>query len=123
MLKAKLNNSGLWHIYILLCNLHKDKEEITREQAGTTLVISLHGKLDTAAAPAVEAEIRKGLSGVKKLCWNFEDLDYLTSAGFRVLLIAESMLDDDAEMKVYHANDIVKNAFYLTNLTYLLARE
>ena len=47
---------------------------ITREQAGTTLVISLHGKLDTAAAPAVEAEIRKGLSGVKKLCWNFEDL-------------------------------------------------
>ena len=44
--------------------------EITREQAGTTLVISLHGKLDTAAAPAVEAEIRKGLSGVKKLCWN-----------------------------------------------------
>ena len=32
MLKAKLNNSGLWHIYILLCNLHKDKEEITREQ-------------------------------------------------------------------------------------------
>jgi anti-sigma B factor antagonist len=96
---------------------------ITREQAGTTLVISLHGKLDTAAAPAVEAEIRKGLSGVKKLCWNFEDLDYLTSAGFRVLLIAESMLDDDAEMKVYHANDIVKNAFNLINLTYLLARE
>ena len=57
------------------------------------------------------------------MCWNFEDLDYLASAGFRVLLIAESMLDDDAEMKVYHANDIVKNAFYLTNLTYLLARE
>ena len=83
--------------------------EIKREQIGTTLIISLSGKLDTLSAPRAEAEIRKGLSGVKKLCWNFEDLDYLTSAGFRVLLIAESMLDDDAEMKVYHANDIVNN--------------
>ncbi|MBR0514649.1 MAG: STAS domain-containing protein [Clostridia bacterium] len=97
--------------------------DITREEIGTTLIISLHGKLDTPAAPAVEAEIRKGLSGVKELCWDFKDLEYLTSAGIRVLLIAEDMLDDGAEMKVYHANDAVKNAFNLTNLNYLLARE
>lgn len=97
--------------------------DITREEIGTTLIISLRGKLDTTAAPAVESEIRKGLSGVKELCWDFKDLEYLTSAGIRVLLIAEDMLDDGAEMKVYHANDAVKNAFNLTNLNYLLARE
>ncbi len=97
--------------------------DMTRKQVGTTLIISLHGKLDTLAAPAVEAEIRKGLSGVEELCWDFKDLEYLTSAGIRVLLIAENMLDDNAVMKVYHANDAVKNAFGLTNLTYLLARE
>ena len=97
--------------------------EIKREQIGTTLIISLSGKLDTLSAPAAEAEIRKGLSGVKELCWDFKDLEYLTSAGIRVMLIAETMLDDDAVMKVYHANEAVKNAFYLTNLTSLLARE
>ena len=97
--------------------------EIQREQIGTTLIISLSGKLDTLSAPAAEAEIRKGLSGVKELCWDFKDLEYLTSAGIRVLMIAENMLDDDAEMKVYHANEAVKNAFNLTNLTSLLARE
>lgn len=97
--------------------------EIKREQIGTTLIISLSGKLDTLSAPAAEAEIRKGLSGVKELCWDFKDLEYLTSAGIRMMLIAENMLDDDAVMKVYHANEAVKNAFYLTNLTSLLARE
>lgn len=97
--------------------------EIKREQIGTTLIISLSGKLDTLSAPAAEAEIRKGLSGVKELCWDFKDLEYLTSAGIRVMLIAENMLDDDAVMKVYHANEAVKNAFNLTNLTSLLARE
>lgn len=97
--------------------------EIKREQIGTTLIISLSGKLDTLSAPAAEAEIRKRLSGVKELCWDFKDLEYLTSAGIRVMLIAENMLDDDAVMKVYHANEAVKNAFYLANLTSLLARE
>ena len=97
--------------------------EIKREQIGTTLIISLSGKLDTLSAPAAEAEIRKGLSGVKELCWDFKDLEYLTSAGIRVMLIAENMLDDDAVMKVYHANEAVKNACNLTNLTSLLAWE
>lgn len=97
--------------------------EITREQVGTTLIISLRGKLDTYAAPKLEAEVKKGLSGIKELCWDFKELEYLTSAGIRVLLIAEGMLDDDAQMKVYHANEAVKNAFYLTNLTSLLVQE
>ena len=74
-------------------------------------------------APAVEAEIRKGLSGVEELCWDFKDLEYLTSAGIRVLLVAENMLEDGAEMKIYHANEDVKNAFTLTGLSSMLAEE
>ena len=97
--------------------------EITREQVGTTLIISLKGKLDTSTAPKAGAEIRKGLSGVKELCWDFKDVEYITSAGIRVLLIAEDMLGDDAQMKVYHANEAVINALTMTNLTSLLAGE
>ena len=93
---------------------------ITKERVGSTLIISLHGKLDTAAAPVLDAEIKKSLDGVKELYWDFSDLDYMTSAGIRELLIAKAMLPEDGQMKITHANDAVRNAMYLTGLTELL---
>ncbi len=94
--------------------------EITREQVGTTLIIKLHGKLDTYSAPKLDAEIKKGLDGVKELYWDFSELDYMTSAGIRELLIAGGMLGDDGYMKVIHANEAIKNALYLTGLSDLI---
>jgi len=94
--------------------------EITREQIGTTLVIKLKGKLDTYTAPALDAELKKGLDGVKELYWDFSELDYMTSAGIRELLIARNMLGDDSTMKVIHANEAISNALYLTGFTDLL---
>ena len=95
--------------------------EITRKQIGTTLIIALRGHLDALSAPTVDAEIRKGMEGITELYWDFSNLDYLTSAGFRELLIAEDLLDEGAAMKVFHANETVREAFYMTNLTSLLA--
>lgn len=95
--------------------------EITREQVGTTLIIKLHGKLDTYTAPQLDAEIKKGLDGVKELYWDFSELDYMTSAGIRELLIASNMLGDDSYMKVIHANEAIKNALYLTGLSDLIS--
>ena len=94
--------------------------EITREQIGTTLVIKLKGKLDTYSAPALDAELKKGFDGVKELYWDFSELDYMTSAGIRELLIAGNMLGDDSTMKVIHANEAISNALYLTGFTDLL---
>ena len=94
--------------------------EITREQIGTTLVIKLKGKLDTYTAPELDAELKKGLDGVKELYWDFSELDYMTSAGIRELLIAGKMLGDDSTMKVIHANEAISNALYLTGFTDLL---
>ena len=94
--------------------------EITREQVGTTLIIKICGKLDTYTAPKLDQEIKKGLDGAKELYWDFSELDYMTSAGIRELLIANGMLGDDAIMKVIHANEAVKNALYLTRLTDLI---
>ena len=70
--------------------------EITREQVGSTLIFKLSGKLDTYNAPKLEDEIKKGLDGVKELYWDFSELEYMTSAGIRELLIANNMLGDDA---------------------------
>ncbi len=97
--------------------------EITRKQIGTTLILSVNGQMDTNSSRIAEEEVRKGLDGVKELYWDFSNLTYLTSAGIRVLLIAESMLENGAVMKVIHANDAVRNAFYLTNLSAMLGEQ
>ena len=87
---------------------------ITRKPNGKTLEIALAGKLDTNTAPELAAELEKGLDGAESLVWDFSELDYISSAGFRVLLVAQNMLDDPDNMKVVHANDMVQTAFILT---------
>ena len=87
---------------------------ITRKPNGKTLEIALAGKLDTITAPELAAELEKGLDGAETLVWDFSELDYISSAGFRVLLIARNMLDDPDNMKVLHANDMVQTTFILT---------
>lgn len=87
---------------------------ITRKPNGKTLEIALAGKLDTNTAPELAAELEKGLDGAENLVWDFSELDYISSAGFRVLLVAQNMLDDPDNMKVIHANEMVQTAFILT---------
>ena len=64
--------------------------------------------------------LKKGPEGAENLLWDFSELDYISSAGFRVLLVAQNMLDNPDNMKVLHANDMVQTAFILTGLGELL---
>ena len=93
----------------------------TKKMNGTTLEIAVDGKLDTTSAPALAAEVEKGLDGAEYLLWDFSKLEYISSAGIRVLLTAVNMLDDPERMKVAHSNETVKMAFVLTGLGDLLA--
>ena len=87
---------------------------ITRKLNGTTLEIKVDGKLDTLSSPELAADLEKGLDGAENLVWDFSDLIYISSAGFRVLLIAQNRLDNPDNMKVAHANEMVQTAFVLT---------
>ena len=87
---------------------------ITRNLNGKTLEFKITGKLDTTTAPELAADLEKGLEGAESLLWDFSELDYISSAGFRVLLVAQNMLDDPDNMKVIHANEMVQTAFILT---------
>ena len=87
---------------------------ITRKLNGTTLEIKVDGKLDTLSSPELAADLEKGLDGAENLVWDFSDLVYISSAGFRVLLVAQNMLDNPDNMKVAHANEMVQTAFVLT---------
>ena len=93
---------------------------ITKNQEGTTLTIRLDNRLDTITAPLLDAELKNSLDGVETLIWDFSNLVYISSAGFRVLMVAQRMLDNPDNMKIVHANEMVQTAFTLTGLGDLL---
>lgn len=93
---------------------------IAKKMNGNTLEIAVEGKLDTLTSPKLAEEIKNGLDGAECLTWDFRNLEYISSAGFRVLLVAQNMLEDPDKMKVAHASEMVRMAFTLTGQEYLL---
>ena len=66
---------------------------IAKNLNGTTLTLALEGRLDTTTAPQLEAELKQSLDGVTALALDMEKLDYLSSAGLRVLLAAQKQMN------------------------------
>ncbi len=93
---------------------------ITREQNGSALLIALEGRLDTTTAPALEAEFKKSLGGAEELVLDFTKLDYISSAGLRVLLSAHKEMSAKGGMKVQHVNEIVQEVFEVTGFDSIL---
>ena len=95
---------------------------ITKNQNGDTLTVSLEGRLDTTTAPELEQEI-KNLDGVDALVLDFSKLDYISSAGLRVLLSAHKTMSGRGGMKVVNVNEIVSEVFEVTGFSDILTIE
>ncbi len=93
---------------------------ITKNQNGTNLEIALEGRLDTMTAPELEAELNQSLDGVETLTLDFSKLDYISSAGLRVLLSAHKIMSGKGGMKVTHVNEIVQEVFEVTGFCDIL---
>ncbi len=93
---------------------------ITKNQNGAALEIALEGRLDTMTAPELEAELNKDLGGAESLVLDFSKLDYISSAGLRVLLSAHKAMITKGGMKVTHVNEIVQEVFEVTGFTDVL---
>ncbi|MBQ1893226.1 MAG: STAS domain-containing protein [Clostridia bacterium] len=87
------------------------------------LTLSLEGRLDTLTAPELENEIRNGLTGVEKLVFDFEKLEYISSAGLRVMLLAQKIMSRLGGMRVVNANDTIMEIFEVTGFTDILTIE
>ena len=87
------------------------------------LVLRLIGRLDTTTAPQLEAELKKSISGVKKLVFDFMELEYLSSAGLRVLLAAQKVMNKQGEMIVKDVNDTIMEIFEVTGFADILTIE
>ena len=93
---------------------------ITKKQNGTELNIALEGRLDTTTAPDLEKELNGALDDITGLTLDFSKLDYISSAGLRVLLAAHKAMMGKGEMKVTHVNEIVNEVFEVTGFSDIL---
>ena len=90
---------------------------------GTKLEIALEGRLDTVTAPEFEAELKDSLDAVTELVMDMKDLEYISSAGLRVLLSAQKIMNKQGEMKVVGANEIVREIFEITGFSDIITIE
>lgn len=96
---------------------------ITKNVTDTTLAIALDGRLDTTTAPRLEAELKKGLNGITRLELDFAALEYVSSAGLRVLLAAQKVMNKQGQMVIRSVNETVMEVFEITGFTDILTIE
>ena len=94
--------------------------KINKNLNGTELVIALEGRLDTTTSPELEAELKTCLDSADSLIFDLEKLDYISSAGLRVLLSAQKIMSRKGGMKVIHVNEIVAEVFEVTGFADIL---
>lgn len=93
---------------------------IQKTMNGTDMTIALSGRLDTTTAPELEREVKENLSGVTALTIDCADLEYISSAGLRVLLTANKIMRGKGGVKVIHVGENVMEVFEITGFADIL---
>ena len=83
-------------------------------------ILAPEGRLDTVTAPALEQAIKEILPELTELTLDLEKLEYISSAGLRVLLSAQKAMNSRGEMKVCHVNETVMEIFDVTGFSDIL---
>ena len=96
---------------------------ITKKAEGTNLTVAVEGRLDTTTAPELESALSESLDGITSLLIDFSALEYISSAGLRVLLSAQKRMNTQGEMKVTGANETIMEVFEVTGFSDILTIE
>ena len=96
---------------------------ISKTAEGSALTLALEGRLDTTTSTELEAELKNSLPGVTSLVLDMQSLEYISSAGLRVLLSAQKVLNGQGEMKVIHVNEVISEIFEVTGFIDILTIE
>ena len=96
---------------------------ITKNTNGSELTVILDGRLDTVTSPALENELKSAMNGVDSLIFDLEKLQYISSAGLRVLLSAQKVMYKQGSMVVRNASEDVKEIFDVTGFSDILTIE
>ncbi|MCR5501909.1 MAG: STAS domain-containing protein [Lachnospiraceae bacterium] len=87
---------------------------------GEEMTVELGGRLDTTTAPDLETKLGAEISGVTNLIFDLEKLEYISSAGLRVLLSAQKIMNRAGNMTVRNANESIREIFDVTGFVEIL---
>ena len=93
---------------------------VEKQTNGSELTIALTGRLDTTTAPQFESVVKESLEGVTVLNVDMEALEYISSAGLRVLLSAQKIMNKQGEMNVRHVSETIMEIFEVTGFSDIL---
>ena len=96
---------------------------IIKNKENTTMTIAVEGRLETTTAPELEAVVKSELEGVTDLTFDFANLEYISSAGLRVILTAQKTMNKQGSMKITGANEIVREIFDITGFSGIMNLE
>ena len=97
--------------------------DIRKELTGDRLNMAVIGRLDTTTAPQLDAALKEALPGVKELVLDFSALDYISSAGLRVLLSTQKIMSKQGSMKLTGVNEGIMEVFEITGFAGILTIE
>lgn len=87
---------------------------INKISDGEKLTVAITGRLDTNSSPKLEAELRQSVDGVTELVFDFSEVEYISSAGLRVLLAAQKVMNRKGSMKLVGVSDEIQEVFEIT---------
>ncbi|MCR4671872.1 MAG: STAS domain-containing protein [Lachnospiraceae bacterium] len=87
---------------------------------GSELTMALTGRLDTTTSPDLERDLRDSIDGITELTIDMGGLDYISSAGLRVLLSAQKIMNKQGAMKVVNVNAVIMQIFNVTGFSQIL---
>ena len=96
---------------------------IKKEINGSDAIVTLEGRLDTTTAPQLENELKSFMESVSSLVFDFENLEYISSAGLRVLLTAQKFMSKQGSMKLIHVGADIMEIFEVTGFSDILTIE
>ncbi len=97
--------------------------KIKKTESGNTLMVVLEGRLDTGTAPELEEDMKNSLDNIEELYFDFEGLDYVSSAGLRVLLALQKTMNRQGKMILRNVNDNIMEVFEMTGFVDILTIE
>ena len=96
---------------------------IYKERNENSLTVALEGRLDTSTAPALEKTLKSSLDGVSELTLDFAGLEYISSAGLRVLLSTQKIMNRQGSMKLKNVGEIIMEILEVTGFLEILTIE
>ena len=97
--------------------------KIIKNADGAKLVMEIEGRLDTTTAPELEKELSTALDGVTDLVFDFKNLEYISSAGLRILLGVQKNMSKKGTFVIRHVNDTITEVFTVTGFNDILTIE